>query len=312
MPAERAGSTNFISVHASITTKTLRRRSKSGRRTLAAASIATSVVVSVKSWNLLLRHHQARATFQISSICVPELRTTLAIGQKRWRSALTFSRSASLASVVTLMTRRIFGNGTSISSSSCVPRRASVDSPAIDIALMSTPCCFAHLCLITLVHAIRAATIVSVGVRPMLVPSRSLGSSMTVLTSRVATSVRVWVGHSARMRWVTVVFSLMTTMGLPSPLCRWPKVSGLVDRLAACVVQPIGHRAVCADRVRHGIGQDRLEPVEGRGAQQRIALVDQVEHRSNDKRDIERAARDAVGDRVVAGELPRRFRSRLL
>src|SRR5262249_44357505 len=152
-------------------------------------------------------------------------------------------------------------------------------------------CFFAHLWLITLVHAIRAATIVSVGVRPMLVPSRSLGSSMTVLTSRVATSVRVWVGHSARMRWVTVVFSLMTTMGLPSPLCRWPKVSGLVDRLAACVVQPIGHRAVCADRVRHGIGQDR-------GAQQRIALVDQVEHRSNDKRDIERAARDAVGDRV--------------
>src|SRR5438128_11943778 len=39
---------------------------------------------------------------------VPELRTTLEIGQKRCRSAFTFSRSCSLASVVTSTRRRIF------------------------------------------------------------------------------------------------------------------------------------------------------------------------------------------------------------
>src|SRR5262249_38238974 len=46
---------------------------------------------------------------------------TLETGQNRCRSAFTFSRSAALAFVVTLMTRRIFGKGTSISSASCVP-----------------------------------------------------------------------------------------------------------------------------------------------------------------------------------------------
>src|SRR5262249_51855394 len=63
------------------------------------------------------------------------------------------------------------------------------------MALSSTPCFFAHLWLMTLVHAINAATIVSVGVGPMLVPSRSLGSSMTALTSRTKISVREWVGQ---------------------------------------------------------------------------------------------------------------------
>src|SRR5262249_41134536 len=123
-----------------------------------------------------------RVTFQISSSSVPELRTTLEIGQKRRRSAFIFFISASLASVVTSIRRRIFGNGTSISSSNCVPRRSKVDSALIVMALSSTPCFFAHLWLMTLVQAISAATIVSVGVGPMLVPSRSLGSSMTVLT----------------------------------------------------------------------------------------------------------------------------------
>jgi hypothetical protein len=59
-----------------------------------------------------------------------------------------------------------------------------------------TPCFFAHLWLITLVQAINAASKVSVGVGPMLVPSRSLGSSMVVLTSRTEISVREWVGQS--------------------------------------------------------------------------------------------------------------------
>src|SRR5262249_54562543 len=115
---------------------------------------------------------------------------------KRRRSAFTFSMAASLASVVTSIRRRIFGNGTSISSSNCVPRRSRVDSALIVMALNSTPCLFAHLWLMTLVQAISAATIVSVGVGPMLVPSRSLGSSTTALTSRTEISVREWVGVS--------------------------------------------------------------------------------------------------------------------
>src|SRR5215510_8630030 len=122
--------------------------------------------------------------------------------------------SALLASVVTSIRRRIVGNGTSISSSNCVPRRSSVDSALIVMALSSTPCFFAHLWLMTLVQAISAATIVSVGVGPMLVPSRSLGSSMTVLTSHTEISVREWVRQLSRIRCVTVVFSFTVTMTL--------------------------------------------------------------------------------------------------
>jgi hypothetical protein len=90
---------------------------------------------------------------------------------------------------------RIFGNGTSISSSNWVPRRSKIDSASIAMALISTPCLFAHLWLMTLVQAINAATSVSVGVGPMFVPSRSLGSSMTVFTLRTEISVREWVAQ---------------------------------------------------------------------------------------------------------------------
>src|SRR5262249_7759753 len=44
-----------------------------------------------------------------------------------------------------------------------------------------------------------------VGVGPMFVPSRSLGSSMIALTSRTEISVREWVGQLPRIRCVTVV-----------------------------------------------------------------------------------------------------------
>src|SRR5262249_48919939 len=73
----------------------------------------------------------ARVTFHSSSMSVPELRITFAIGQKRWRSVLTFSSSPSLAFVVTLMMRRIFGNGTSISSINWTPRRSKFASASI-------------------------------------------------------------------------------------------------------------------------------------------------------------------------------------
>src|SRR5260221_4197467 len=49
----------------------------------------------------------------------------------------------------------------------------------------------------TLVQAINAATIVSVAVGPIFVPSRSLGSSRTVPTSRTAISVRKRIGQFA-------------------------------------------------------------------------------------------------------------------
>ena len=52
----------------------------------------------------------------------------------------------------------------------------------------------------------------SVGVGPMFVPSRSLGSSTTALTSRTESSVREWVGQLPRIRCVTVVFSFTVTM----------------------------------------------------------------------------------------------------
>src|SRR5215471_3243063 len=64
----------------------------------------------------------------------------------------------------------------------------------------------------TFVHAMREATSVSVGVGPILVPSRSLGSSMTVFTSRVEMSVREYVGQSPWTRWVMIVFSFVTVM----------------------------------------------------------------------------------------------------
>src|SRR5713101_10158316 len=86
------------------------------------------------------------------------------------------------------------------------------------MALKSTPCLLAHLWLMTLVQAINAATIVSVGVGPILVPSRSFGSSTIVLTSRTEISVREWVGQLPWMRWVTVVFSLTTTMMFLPPV----------------------------------------------------------------------------------------------
>jgi hypothetical protein len=56
----------------------------------------------------------------------------------------------------------------------------------------------------------------------------------------------------------------------------------------------MGNRAVRADDVGYGIGQDRLQPAERGSAQKRIPLIDQIERRSNDKRDVERAAGNAV------------------
>lgn len=47
-----------------------------------------------------------------------------------------------------------------------------------------------------------------VGLGPILVPSRSLGSSTIVFTSRVEISVRECVGQSPWIRWVTTAFSL--------------------------------------------------------------------------------------------------------
>src|SRR5262249_58881034 len=101
-----------------------------------------------------------------------------------------------------------------ISSTTCVGTRYRVDTTLLGIALSSMRFFSAHLWVMTLVQAISAATIVSVRVGPMLVPSRSLGSSMTVPTSRTEISVREWVGQLPRMRCVTVVFSFTVTMTL--------------------------------------------------------------------------------------------------
>src|SRR5215831_8852911 len=68
-------------------------------------------------------------------------------------------------------------------------------------------------------------------------------------------------------------------------------------------------RAVGTHHVGYAVGQDQFQPVDGCHSEQRIALIDQVEHGSNDERDIERAAGHAVGYRAPACDLPDRIRT---
>jgi hypothetical protein len=55
----------------------------------------------------------------------------------------------------------------------------------------------------------------------------------------------------------------------------------------------MGHGSVCAYRVGNEVSQDELEPVDRGHAQKGVTLIDHVEHRSDDERDVERAARHA-------------------
>src|SRR6516165_6729790 len=75
------------------------------------------------------------------------------------------------------------------------------------------PCFFAHLWLMTLVQAINAATIISVGVGAHVGAFALLG----LIDDRLDVaeiSVREWVRQLPRIRCVTVVFSFTVTMTL--------------------------------------------------------------------------------------------------
>lgn len=68
--------------------------------------------------------------------------------------------------------------------------------------------------------------------------------------------------------------------------------------------QLIGNSAVGANEVGNTVGQNDLQPIDGRRAEKGVALIDQVEQGSDDQRDMERAAQNAVGNRALACELP--------
>src|ERR1700747_3014054 len=74
-------------------------------------------------------------------------------------------------------------------------------------------------------------------------------------------------------------------------------------------LQPIRDCAVGTHHVGYAVGQNQFQPVDGCHSEQRITLIDQVEHRTNDERDIERPAGYAVGYRAPASELPDRTRT---
>src|SRR6516164_6189035 len=74
-------------------------------------------------------------------------------------------------------------------------------------------------------------------------------------------------------------------------------------------LQPIRDCAVGTHHVRYAVGQDQFQPIDGSQSEQRIALIDEVEHRSDDERDIERPAGYAVGNRAPACKLPDRIRT---
>jgi hypothetical protein len=50
-------------------------------------------------------------------------------------------------------------------------------------------------------------------------------------------------------------------------------------------LQPIGHCTICRDAIGDGIGQDYLRHVNVAIAEQRIALIDEIENCTHDQRD---------------------------
>src|SRR5262249_25194026 len=87
-----------------------------------------------------------------------------------------------------------------------------------------------------------------------------------------------------------------------------PWSSSPLERRAR-LLQLIRDCTVGTHRVGHAAGQDQFQPVDGRHSNQRIALIDQIEHGSDNERHIERAALYAVGYRARACEFPDRMRT---
>lgn len=132
----------------------------------------------------------SRDTFHSSMMLVPDWRITMDTGQYRGSLSLMDSSCSSVALVWMSMINLTVGNGTSTRSSSKTPRRSNSASQRISLTLNVRSIDLAILVTMLLVQPMRAAINVSVGDGAMFVPPRSVGSSVTVVTSRVDISVR--------------------------------------------------------------------------------------------------------------------------
>lgn len=73
---------------------------------------------------------------------------------------------------------------------------------------------------------------------------------------------------------------------------------------ASCLSCLCGNGTVGAHGIGYEIGQNDLEPINGSGTQDNIALVDDIKERSDYNCDIERATRHAIRNSAMASELP--------
>jgi hypothetical protein len=64
--------------------------------------------------------------------------------------------------------------------------------------------------------------------------------------------------------------------------------------------EAVGHRTISGHTIGNAIGQGELESIDGLSRNQQVALIDRIENRANEQRNIERAARNAVRN----GEAP--------
>src|SRR6266851_7875568 len=130
-------------------------------------------------------------------------------------------------------------------------------------------------------------------------PWRGAGSSITMLWRRTCTMHRVAEVASAEIAIGTIVLSsvgiiMLRGRGRPDP-------SRVMQNS-----EVVGHGAIGADAVWNGKGKKDLGPVDRTAGQQRIALVDQVEDGSDNKRDDKGTPRHAVRYAAPASSAPGR------
>src|SRR5215469_5143912 len=68
---------------------------------------------------------------------------------------------------------------------------------------------------------------------------------------------------------------------------------------------------ISADKIRNDVGQRELCEIQMAPRGERIALIDQVEDRADDQRHPQRAARNAIGNRVSKSQFPAHESQRL-
>src|SRR6516225_409607 len=218
---------------------------------------------------------------------------TFETGQYLPRSDLRRCTSVSVAGVVRLIVSRISGNGTATSSSSMTPRRSKLASAASDSAVTSTWFFSATRLRMTFVQPSSDAIIVSIGVGPRSDPPRAAGSSITISCLPARALVRAWVGHSALTAIGTKVFWVIAIVRFSRTALPCQGRLGL-GRGKLRRMQPIRDGAIGADAIGHHIGEQQLGEIDRDPAQHRIALVDQIENRPDNKGDDKRAPRHST------------------